>query len=59
MTGEDEPNILFDEIKEVVNAMKKFKAPGCNSIEAELWQALGGSGIKAVKQLCTVILHKK
>ena len=41
VTGEDEPNILIDEIKEAVHAMKKCRASGCDGIEAELWQALG------------------
>ena len=47
MTGEDEPNILLHEVREVVNVMKKRKAPDCNDIEAELWQALSENGIKA------------
>ena len=55
MTGEDVPNILLDEVREVVNAMKKRKAPGCDGVEAELWQTLGESGIKTVWQLCSVM----
>lgn len=35
MTGEDEPDILLDEVREAMNEMKKRKAPGCNVIEAE------------------------
>ena len=35
---DDEPSIILDEVREVVNGMKKCKAPGCDSIEAELWQ---------------------
>ena len=35
--------------------MNKRKAPGCDGIEVKLWQALGGCGIKAVRQLCSVI----
>ena len=41
VTGADEPNTLLDEIRETVNAIKKFKAPDCGAIEAELWQAVG------------------
>ena len=46
--GEVEPNILLDEVREVMNAMKKLKARSCDVIKAELWQALGENGIKAV-----------
>ena len=55
MNGEDEPNILLDEVREVVNAMKKRKAPDCHVIEAELWQALGENRMETVWQLCSVI----
>ncbi len=37
LTGEEESNILLDEVRDA-NAMKKCKAPGCECIEAELWQ---------------------
>ena len=55
VTGEDETNVLLHEVKEVVNAMKNRKAPGCDDINAELWQALGENRIKAVWQFCSVI----
>ena len=35
--------------------MKKRKALVLNGIEVELLQALGKSGIKAIRQLCSVI----
>ena len=47
MTAEDELNILLDEAREVVNAMKKRKEPCCNTTEAKLWQALDKNGIKS------------
>ena len=49
VTGEDEPNILLDEVREMVNSMKKHKTP------AKVLQALGENGIKAVWQLCSMI----
>ena len=55
VTDEDESNILHDEVGEAMNEMKKCKAPGCDCIEAELWQALDESEIKVVWQLCDVI----
>ena len=48
MTDEDEPNILFDEVSEALNATRKRKALDCDGIEPELWQALGENEIKAV-----------
>ena len=48
VTGEDEPNILLDEVREAVNAMKKRKALGYDGIKAKLWKALGESGIKSI-----------
>ena len=53
--GEDEPNTLFDEVREEVNTRKISKAPGFIYIETELWQAYAENGIKAVCQLCSVI----
>ena len=55
VTGEDEPIILLDQVREVGSAMMKRKAPGCDGIKAELRQALGKSGNKEVWQLCWVI----
>ena len=54
VTGEDETYILFDEIREAVNVIKKSKAPSCGGIEAELWQTLGKNGIKTLWHLCSV-----
>ena len=48
VTGENEPNILLDEVREAGNAMKKFKTPGGDGIEAELWLVLDKNRIKAV-----------
>ena len=48
MTSEDEPDILLDEVREVVNVMKKRKVPGCDGIEVELRQVLGENRIKTV-----------
>ena len=38
--SEDEPSILCDEVSELVNVMKKHKAPASDDIEVELRQAL-------------------
>ena len=46
---------FVDEVREMVNVTKKCKAPGCDGIEAELWQALDENGTKEVWQFCSVI----
>ena len=46
VTGENDPNILLDEVKVAGNAMRKFKTPGCDGIEAELWVVLDKNRIK-------------
>ena len=33
VTGEDEPDILLDEVREAAKALRKRKAPGCDDIE--------------------------
>ena len=55
VTGDHEPNILLDEVRETVNVIKKREAPCCNGIEAELWQAVGENGIKVLHRFCTVM----
>ena len=41
VTGKDEPSIYFNEVREEMNGIRKRKVCGCDSIEPELWQALG------------------
>ena len=53
--GEDEPNILLEEVKEAMNAMKKRKVPDCDGNETELWPALKENGLKTVWSLYSVI----
>ena len=52
----DERSTLLDEVREMVNTMKKCKALSCDGIEA--WQADNENGIKAVWYLCNVIWQK-
>ena len=37
VTGEEQPDILLDEVREAVKALRKRKVPGCNGIEGEVW----------------------
>ncbi len=59
VTGEDEPEILLDEVREAVKALRKRKAPGCDGIEAEVWQALGEKGTRIMWRLCRSIWKRK
>ena len=45
VTGEDEPDILLDEVRKVLKALRKRKTRGCNGIEGEVCQALGEKGV--------------
>ena len=37
VTGEEEPPIMIDKVREVIKAMKEWKASGSISIEKEMW----------------------
>ena len=51
VTGEDESDILLDEVREAVKVLRKCKAPGCDDI-GEVWQALGEKGVWIMWRLC-------
>lgn len=52
---EQEPDILIDEVRAAIDAMKNGKAPGHNDIEAELLKALGEDTVVAIEKICREI----
>ena len=46
------PQLLAEEVRSAIQAMKKKKAEGIDGIPAELWKSLGEHGVKKLVQLC-------
>lgn len=59
VTDEDDPDILLDEVRQAVKALRKRKAPDCDDTEAELWQAMGEKRIRIMWYLCNSIWQWK
>ncbi len=54
-----EPSILYSEVKNAVNHLRKGKAPGIDNIPAELIKESGEEGLRVMHMLCNKIWQQK
>ncbi|CAG7733625.1 unnamed protein product, partial [Allacma fusca] len=55
----EEPEILLDEVRDAIKALRKYKAPGCDGIEAEILQSMGKKAEKVIWKICNNKWHKR
>ena len=53
--GEQEPNVLIDEVRKAIKQLKNGKAAGVDEIPGELIKASGEAGVKLFHKLCNMI----